>query len=702
MAALSDVNVKFGVNIADFRSSLQTVEKALEKTGKKMQSIGKAMSTYISLPLAALGAASVKSAIDAEETFSKFDTVFRDVAKSAEDAHKILRNEYGLSIVASKQMLADTGNLLIGFGFTQKGALDLSLEIQKLSVDLASFTNYEGGATGASEALTKALLGEREMLKNLGIAISEEDVKKQLAIQSSEGLRFATEKEAKAHATYALIVQQSGNAIGDYERTKHSAANQTRLFQTSLENLRVTFGAYILPLFTKVVTLANDLVNWFVNLSDTTKGLIVVIGGLVAATGPLLVGLGFLATSIIPMIKTGITLITPIFSVLTLKIIAATAAVAGLILITKGVIDSWDTVKAYFGQLWERIKLMFIEGVAATLKAFNKFTSIIGLDFSDTIQKMEKSAEGIKSALDAEPVVTFGDMMSDIGNNIVKTFSNIKEAVTGTKDEIVDTNKELENTGGGGAGGAGINRTMDSGISAPNKGVLDNIIKLPDTIRGIAQELPQATALITDEMRAFSDDVNSIIGGSISGAFASLASSIGEAMASGANVLASVGKSILSSLAGFLGQLGKMMIEYGTMAIVKAKLDASLAIPGAGFVTGPLAIAAGAALLAISAAIGSFGSGKSSGGSGGGDLGPAEGVPARAMGGSVQSGVPYLVGERGPELFTPSGYGSITNARNTAMAGGEMVIRVVGELIGQGTILKAVIDDTVRISGRTS
>ena len=34
-------------------------------------------------------------------------------------------------------------------------------------------------------------------------------------------------------------------------------------------------------------------------------------------------------------------------------------------------------------------------------------------------------------------------------------------------------------------------------------------------------------------------------------------------------------------------------------------------------------------------------------------------MPARAIGGSVQSGQPYMVGERGPEMFVPSRSGSI-------------------------------------------
>lgn len=35
------------------------------------------------------------------------------------------------------------------------------------------------------------------------------------------------------------------------------------------------------------------------------------------------------------------------------------------------------------------------------------------------------------------------------------------------------------------------------------------------------------------------------------------------------------------------------------------------------------------------------------------------GLPGRATGGPVSAGRPYLVGERGPELFVPSGYGRV-------------------------------------------
>ena len=192
MATVAKLNVQIGAELSGLQKSLKTASASLESFGKKASEIGKTMSTRLTLPIVGGFGFAVKAASDAEETFSKFATVFRDVGSEAEASFKTLRNEYGLSATASKALLSSTGDLLTGFGFAQSESLRLSTEVQKLAVDLASFTNFAGGAQGASDALTKALLGERESVKALGISILEEDVKKQMAINTSKGLTFAT------------------------------------------------------------------------------------------------------------------------------------------------------------------------------------------------------------------------------------------------------------------------------------------------------------------------------------------------------------------------------------------------------------------------------------------------------------------------------------------------------------------------------
>lgn len=70
------------------------------------------------------------------------------------------------------------------------------------------------------------------------------------------------------------------------------------------------------------------------------------------------------------------------------------------------------------------------------------------------------------------------------------------------------------------------------------------------------------------------------------------------------------------------------------------------------------------------------------GGSGGGGSPPAIGLltsllglPGRATGGPVSAGRPYLVGERGPELFVPNGFGRI-EPRGAGGAGRDVRIAI--------------------------
>jgi hypothetical protein len=216
----------------------------------------------------------IGAASRAQETLSKFNTVFRDVKKEADATAKNLARNFGLSAMAARQLLSDTGDLLSGFGFTQKSALDLSKQVNELAVDLASFTNFSGGAEGASQALTKALLGERESVKALGISILETDVKAKVLENTQKGLTFETERQAKAYATLMIAQEQSKNAIGDFARTSEGFANQIRILRANFENWAVAAGEKLLPVLGPIVSVLNRILTPAKDIEDVTQDLI--------------------------------------------------------------------------------------------------------------------------------------------------------------------------------------------------------------------------------------------------------------------------------------------------------------------------------------------------------------------------------------------------------------------------------------------
>lgn len=87
---------------------------------------------------------------------------------------------------------------------------------------------------------------------------------------------------------------------------------------------------------------------------------------------------------------------------------------------------------------------------------------------------------------------------------------------------------------------------------------------------------------------------------------------------------------------------------------------------------------------AVSSGLGAiFGGGGAKGGGllnlAGNLLGAALGLPGRATGGPVSGGRPYLAGERGPELFVPTGAGHVQ-----PLGGGGRDIRIIVNIAGGG------------------
>jgi len=302
MPVLSELITKIVADNSSFDRATKTSDDRLKDFGKradvvgeKLTTFGKNMSLFVTAPILALGTSFVTAASNAEEVNSKFQVVFSDISAAAEASAQNLVDNFGLSEVAAKDLEGKTGDLLTGFGFTQTAALNLAGQVGELAVDLASFTNVEGGAAEAARAITSAMLGENEAVKKLGVAILKADIDAQILADTQAGLTFETERQAKASAVLSLVMGQSANAQGDYARTSESFANQLRLLGERVNDLAVAFGNELLPTATRMITKLVDLVEGFTALDSGTKRTIITISGIGAATGPALLALGTLS-----------------------------------------------------------------------------------------------------------------------------------------------------------------------------------------------------------------------------------------------------------------------------------------------------------------------------------------------------------------------------------------------------------------------
>lgn len=161
----------------------------------------------------------------------------------------------------------------------------------------------------------------------------------------------------------------------------------------------------------------------------------------------------------------------------------------------------------------------------------------------------------------------------------------------------------------------------------------------------------------------------------------------GEAIGNGENAIGAAGKALLGSFAAFLGQFGKLLIQYGIAGQSYAVITKALLSPLTAGPASIAAIAAGAALIAISGAISGALRQSGSASIGGGSISPDRysNIPGREFGGPVVAGRPYIVGERRAELFIPQtngiilpslGNGTASSPLNGFSNTKEMMIRV--------------------------
>lgn len=194
-----------------------------------------------------IGKAWVTSGSKLQETQNKFDVVFKNSKNQAREFADTLVESYGLATEEAMGFLAGTGDILMGLEMQSDVALNLSNQVAQLGIDLASFSNIEGGAERAIAALTSSMTGEREALKAYGIVISEEMIQQELYAHGKDKLTGLALQQAKAEATIALAYKQSDNAIGDMARSFDSYANIQRRVDSRTTDLSAKLGSELIP-----------------------------------------------------------------------------------------------------------------------------------------------------------------------------------------------------------------------------------------------------------------------------------------------------------------------------------------------------------------------------------------------------------------------------------------------------------------------
>ena len=212
--------------------------------------IAKAFSSLKSNMTGAINAAS-----DMNESLTKNQVLFGDSSQIIEQFASTTAMSFGISKNAALEATGTFGNLFRAMNIGQAPAADMSTKLVGLAGDLASFNNAD--PSDVLEAIRSGLVGETEPLRKFGVnlnqaALADEAVRLGLIKTTKEALSPA----AKAQAAYALIMEQTTLAQGDFSRTSSGMANSTRIIKAEFADIQARIGQALLPL-------VASLVSWF-------------------------------------------------------------------------------------------------------------------------------------------------------------------------------------------------------------------------------------------------------------------------------------------------------------------------------------------------------------------------------------------------------------------------------------------------------
>lgn len=366
-------------NLTNLDKSTSASLKSLQNFGKGITSIGKTLTASITLPVVAAGAGFIKLAADAEEIQSKFNVVFSQTADEANAWAESLGNSVGRATQDIQQFAASTGDILKPLGLAEEEALAFSQGITTLALDVASFNNAADADVIAN--FNSALVGNTESLKQYGVVINATTIGQEALSMGYSDNVAELDPAVKAQIIYNQLLAGTSDAQGDLERTQDSFTNSLKTTTAEFKELGSELGAILLPIANQVLDVVQQLIERFRGLTEEQQKTILIVAGIAAALGPLLIIIGSLIGAVAALGSALLFLSANPIVLIIAGIVALVAAIAALIVFREQVIDFFadkfpaafavakfavdafifviKTVIDFFKQMGENIVLLF-------------------------------------------------------------------------------------------------------------------------------------------------------------------------------------------------------------------------------------------------------------------------------------------------------------------------------------------------------
>ncbi len=213
----------------------------------------------------------IKDAIDISSSLTEVEnvvrTTFGNYEKLIQDFSKTSIQDFGMSELTAKQVASRFQAMGTAMGFSQGKMADMSLQLTKLTADMASF--YDMEQSDVARNLQAVFTGETEPLRKYGLDLTQATLKEWAMKQGLDADISSMTQAEKTMLRYQYVMANTAAAQGDFARTADTWANQVRILKQSFEQLASIIGGALINAFKPFVKTLNAVMQKVIDFATT-------------------------------------------------------------------------------------------------------------------------------------------------------------------------------------------------------------------------------------------------------------------------------------------------------------------------------------------------------------------------------------------------------------------------------------------------
>lgn len=213
----------------------------------------------------------IKDAIDISSSLTEVEnvvrTTFGNYEKLIQDFSKTSIQDFGMSELTAKQVSSRFQAMGTAMGFSQGKMADMSLQLTKLTADMASF--YDMEQSDVARNLQAVFTGETEPLRKYGLDLTQATLKEWAMKQGLDADISSMTQAEKTMLRYQYVMANTAAAQGDFARTSDTWANQIRILKQSFEQLAAIIGGALINAFKPFVRTLNAVMQKVIAFATT-------------------------------------------------------------------------------------------------------------------------------------------------------------------------------------------------------------------------------------------------------------------------------------------------------------------------------------------------------------------------------------------------------------------------------------------------